>query len=961
MPSLKSWLRNLTRPAGRKLTPARRPSTRLTLEPLEDRVTPTTITFSEPVQTTAAGGGFNGKTNEFLLSNDGLYRVETFWVNVNGGHFHIHLENGDPDPSNLAEHNHNNSNSTNGGIGLQGFRITRLDARPFNLVQMNIFWQASVGQMTNFATGAAGGSGALPWALWNGPAGSTIIAPGVVSFGTAYTNLSYIDIVDPAAAGGTSSPVAGPNGTFEESWDNIVLSLDNKEPQNVSAGGPYNVDEGSSVALSGNATDPDAGDVLTFSWDLNNDGTFETPGKNVNFSAAGRDGPSTQIVNMRVDDGNGNVVIASTVVNILNVRPRLSNLSITPNPVSEGGTVHLTGNITDPGIPDTFILTVNWGDATINYPFAAGTTFFDVTHQYRDDNPTGTQSDTFNVLLNLADDDGGTDTGSVSLTVNNVRPTISNLAATSINENGTTTLTGFFSDLGTLDTFSLSINWGNGTQNITNIPAGAFSFTHQYLDDDPTGTLFDDMPISVTVTDDDNGVGTSNTTVRVSNLAPTTLILNANTGNPGAYVIEGSFADIGTLDTHTVGITWGAFGSTLVNLPLGTKTFSIPYNGAMSDLYGTTISVVVRDDDTGFVTGTLAVENAGANRPPIITLLTNDSPGCGCGDDDGPDLPGVREGSTLTVSGTFIDPDTADTHTATINWGDGSSSPAIITESGGAGTIRGTHIYANGGIYTITVTLFDNHGASDTETTEAAIIGAGVVNGTLYVIGTDDDDHVTVSMQGTSKYKVQSNYFSTPFKTFAAAPVTKVMVILCDGDDKATVASSVKKPTLIDTGEGNDQLNGGKGPNILLGGDGADMLIGGAGNDLFIGGRGADRVVGNSGEDILIGGRTAFDCDYDALFALSAEWACTTRSLAARVANIDGTADPLSPSFLARKNGDNFLRADGPDATVFDDNVYDMMTGSSGKDWFFARVTEPNADVLTDYKSKSGDMKTDLP
>ena len=49
----------------------------------------------------------------------------------------------------------------------------------------------------------------------------------------------------------------------------------NKSPM-ADAGGPYDVDEGSSVQLSGSGTDDD-GTVAAYAWDLDNDGSFETP------------------------------------------------------------------------------------------------------------------------------------------------------------------------------------------------------------------------------------------------------------------------------------------------------------------------------------------------------------------------------------------------------------------------------------------------------------------------------------------------------------------------------------------------------------------------------------------------------------------------------------------------------------------------------------------------------------
>ncbi len=78
--------------------------------------------------------------------------------------------------------------------------------------------------------------------------------------------------------------------------------------------------------------------------------------------------------------------------------------------------------------------------------------------------------------------------------------------------------------------------------------------------------------------------------------------------------------------------------------------------------------------------------------------------------------------STLTLSGaTFTDPGTAETYTATINWGDLSptSSGTVTTSvgpSGTSGSISGTHVYSAAGIYEGTVTLSDGNGGTTTQT-----------------------------------------------------------------------------------------------------------------------------------------------------------------------------------------------------------------------------------------------------
>jgi len=90
-----------------------------------------------------------------------------------------------------------------------------------------------------------------------------------------------------------------------------------------------------------------------------------------------------------------------------------------------------------------------------------------------------------------------------------------------------------------------------------------------------------------------------------------------------------------------------------------------------------------------------------------------------------------------------------------------------------------------------------------------------------------------------------------------------IYIVLCHGDDHATIAGNIRTPAIIDGGPGDDHLNGGGGGSALSGGLGDDKLNGGKGRDVLIGGYGADRLVGNGEEDILIAGWTIYDSDPD--------------------------------------------------------------------------------------------------
>ena len=85
-------------------------------------------------------------------------------------------------------------------------------------------------------------------------------------------------------------------------------------PPTAIAGGPYTVELGGTVQLRGSGNDPD-GDALTFAWDLDNDGVFETPGQNVDIAPTG--GVGDLVVGLQVCDPAPLCGAASAVVHVV--------------------------------------------------------------------------------------------------------------------------------------------------------------------------------------------------------------------------------------------------------------------------------------------------------------------------------------------------------------------------------------------------------------------------------------------------------------------------------------------------------------------------------------------------------------------------------------------------------------------------------------------------------------------
>jgi hypothetical protein len=98
--------------------------------------------------------------------------------------------------------------------------------------------------------------------------------------------------------------------------DPVVVGLIPNAPPTVDAGGPYVVVEGTSVTVTATGSDPN-GDAVTYAWDLDDDGTFETPGQSATFTAPADSAPATFTIRVRATDTGGLTGTDSAVVQVI--------------------------------------------------------------------------------------------------------------------------------------------------------------------------------------------------------------------------------------------------------------------------------------------------------------------------------------------------------------------------------------------------------------------------------------------------------------------------------------------------------------------------------------------------------------------------------------------------------------------------------------------------------------------
>ena len=622
----------------------------------------------------------------------------------------------------------------------------------------------------------------------------------------------------------------------------------------------------------------------------------------------------------------------SVVVN--NVAPDIAPIASVA--IDEGQSVTVSGTFSDPalGVPsESFTGTAVWSDG-VSTPLAinAVTGAFSTTRSFADDNPTGTPQDALTVSISIADDDGGSDSAPANVTVRNVAPQIGAvvLSAAAIDEGQSVTVSGAFSDpaLGVAtESFTGSALWSDGVTTLLTIDsaAGTFTTTRSFPDDDPTGTPADTFTVTISIADDDGGSDSATSPLlTVRNVAPSSVSLSTSSpiNESDTLTLSGTFADPGVQDTFTVVIDWGpGETSTTLTLAAGVTNFTASHQyaddnptGTASDVYA--IKVTITDDDGGTVTA--QTEATVVNLAPDLGALSSDATPL--------DLGAV--GQPVSVAAAFTDVGLMDTHAASFDWGDGSSSAGSVA----GGSAGGSHAYAAGGIYTITLTLADDDTDANSATATAYVTGVGVVGGQLQIIGTNADDlvHVNLAEDAASVIRVHASFLppNPGYIDVPSAGVTSILVMLFDGNDQAQLAGNVRLPAILDGGGGSDHLNAGGGAAVLIGGLGDDFLQGSGAGAILIGGLGADSLLGGSLEDVLIGGTTSFDADQEALFALLAEWT-SARDFQTRIANLRTGEGPILDGRKLEKG-----------TTVFDDGDADALNGAAALDWFFYLLGE---------------------
>jgi uncharacterized repeat protein (TIGR01451 family) len=364
------------------------------------------------------------------------------------------------------------------------------------------------------------------------------------------------------------------------------------------------------------------------------------------------------------------------------------------------GTVNVTGSIFTLTVPSLAAFTSLSGTITLT-PTEEGllTNTVSVTADNPDSNPANNQA---SAQTNLSDPAVVPTGGTFNIAEGSTADVV---VATFRDPGGVEALTDY----------SASIDWGDGQTSAGTITVdagtGLFSVhgSHAYVEE---GT----KSVSVTINHDSAPSATTTSTAQIadSSVIPTGnfTISATEAGDSGVQTVA-TFTDPGgaeALSDYSASINWGDGHTSAGVITVSAGVFTVKGSNTYSEEGSYTITVTIHHDTATDATAT-------------STASVADVPVSAAG---GFHITGTEGNDTGTVTvATFTDPPGAEAlseYSATITWGDGTSSAGTISFNSGTFTVQGHHAFQNAGSLIFFVTI--HHGtATDVTVNDTADIG----------------------------------------------------------------------------------------------------------------------------------------------------------------------------------------------------------------------------------------------
>jgi len=222
-------------------------------------------------------------------------------------------------------------------------------------------------------------------------------------------------------------------------------------------------------------------------------------------------------------------------------------------------------------------------------------------------------------------------------------------------------------------------------------------------DDGPPGlSILDPTPVS-------EGSGSVEFTVTLLPASGKTVFVNYATANGTATAPADYAATSGTLK-FLPGQT-----SNAIIVPIANDSLDEIAETLVVNLSGNLNASIADAQGMGTI-----LDDVNDNVAPVVSLQTTDQAG------DSSFEFGVGEVVKVTV--TFTDPGIADTHTVTLDWGDGTAPDMFVISPVGARSFVRTHAYATPNFYQISTSVADADGGSDSGTRFVSVTGSGTAS-----------------------------------------------------------------------------------------------------------------------------------------------------------------------------------------------------------------------------------------
>jgi PKD repeat protein len=388
-----------------------------------------------------------------------------------------------------------------------------------------------------------------------------------------------------------SSGPAQAQTTFELTVNNVAPDVD--------AGTDETITGGATASRAGSFADPGA-DTWTATVDYGTGGgagALPLTGQAFSLSHTyPMSGSYTTTVT--VTDSDGAVGTASFDVMVDNTLPTVDAGS--GGTVDEGSPFTSSGSFSDPDT-DSWSATVDYGDDSGVSALGLSGSTFSLEHTYADDG---------SYTVTVAVEDGtGSASGTATVTVNNVAPTLTLDAMSTVPTGDASTGTATISDPGA-DEWDINVDYGDGVAiETTRVPEGAFGLSHSYAED---GTY----TVTVTVDDRDGGVTTATTTATITNRPSLAnagagqVIESPNDGTTLSVTLDGSGSS--DPDGSVVSYSWSLNGSEIAT----------GVNPTVAVGWGQhTITLTVTDNDGATSTSTVLIRLVDLTPPAATAAL----------------------------------------------------------------------------------------------------------------------------------------------------------------------------------------------------------------------------------------------------------------------------------------------------------------------------------------------------